>query len=182
LKRLIIFALLGIHLFTIGGYMPVLEYLIHQSDVQIVKEIYDNKINTKKLIELKIPVHLPDVQSWSDFEHVEGQVVLKDTFYNYVRMKITRDTLDLLCIPNTAKTRLQKANVILAKEFSDVPLGKKGHDGSTKRSIDLQYHFISTSYVYDREPIPLTQKYSDVVAKLLNPCLKTRGQPPEHCC
>lgn len=177
-----IFVLLGIHLFTIGGYMPVLEYLIHQSDVQIVKEIYNNKINTKKLIELKIPVHLPDVQSWSDFDHVEGQVVLKDTFYNYVRMKITRDTLDLLCIPNTAKTRLQKANVILAREFSDVPLGKKGHDSSIKRSIDVQYHLISTSYVHHQEPIWIMPQFRDIVFNLLDPFLKAPGQPPEGYC
>ena len=35
--------LLNVHLFNLGGYHFVFQYLINQSDVQIVKQIYEKK-------------------------------------------------------------------------------------------------------------------------------------------
>jgi hypothetical protein len=39
---------------------------------------------------------------------------------------VTQDTMSFICIANSVKTRLVNANLIIAKEISDVPLSKKG--------------------------------------------------------
>ena len=122
---------------------------------------------------------MPTIQDWSDYEVIEGQIQLKDTYYNYVRLKMTRDTMFFVCIPNTVKTRLAKANVITAKEISDVPLTKKGHDaGSKKINAFSDYNLQAFEYNYSAfgEFLkPVTQSLS---VKLDNPYLTSPGQPP----
>ncbi|NCD70001.1 hypothetical protein [Mucilaginibacter agri] len=172
--------LLGIHLFTTGGYSIVFEYFIHQSDVQMVREIYDSKTQ-KKLIEIKIPVHLPGMHAWNRYEHIEGQVQVKGTFYNYVRLKMSADTMAMLCIPNTVKTHLVNANVILTKEITDTPMSKKGHD-LVKKSIDLQYVYQALNYQFSATPVFIKKEYNNTYSCLLNPFVETRGQPPDFRC
>lgn len=180
MRRFIAIVLLGIHLFTTGGYSVLFEYFIHQSDVQIVKEVYDNKID-KKLIEIKIPVHLPGMHAWARYEHIEGQIQLKGTFYNYVRLKMSPDTMAMLCIPNTVKTRLFNANVIIAKEINDVPIGKRAHD-SVKKTIDVQYDYPVVNYQFTATPVLIKKEYVNTYSSLLNPFVETRGQPPDFSC
>ena len=131
MKRLIAIALLSIHLFSMGGYSLLFQYYIHQSDVKMVKEIFDNKVDNAKLIEIKIPVNMPTIQDWDEYEVITGQIQLKDAYYNYVRLRMTRDTMYFVCVPNTNKTRLVNANIITAKEINDVPISKKGHDSDS---------------------------------------------------
>jgi hypothetical protein len=52
---------------------------------------------------------------WPDYKRIHGQVQLKDGFYNYVGVKMTRDTIFLVCIANSVKTKLTNANTILLK-------------------------------------------------------------------
>ncbi|XHR96810.1 hypothetical protein ACFJIV_09195 [Mucilaginibacter sp. UC70_90] len=133
MKRLIAILLLNVHLFNLGGYSLVFEYFIHRSEVQIVKEIYENKVDATKLVEIKIPVHLPKIHSWNGYVRDQGQLQLKGVYYNYLRYKVTQDTMSFICIANSVKTRLVNANLIIAKEISDVPLSKKTHDSSQKK-------------------------------------------------
>ncbi|MGN6397280.1 MAG: hypothetical protein ACTHMI_17055 [Mucilaginibacter sp.] len=179
MKRLFAIVLLGIHLFSIGGYTLLYRYYMHQSDVQIVKEIFDNKVNDAKLIELKIPVHMPTVQDWDEYEVIQGQIQLKDTYYNYVRMKLTRDTMYFVCIPNNVKTRLAKANVIAAREFSDVPFSKKGHEAPVKKVNSLSDYTLETfGYTYTNFETHITSVNRRVSFILDSPFIESPGKPP----
>ena len=55
---------------------------------------------------VKIPVHLSAVCNWEDYESIDGQMQYNGNYYNYVGLKIARDTMFLLCLPNHEKTRL----------------------------------------------------------------------------
>lgn len=176
--------LLGVHLFYLGGYMLVFQYFIHQSDIQIVKEIYDNKVDSQKLLELKVPVNMPTIQDWTEYEHIEGQIQLNNAYYNYVRLKMTRDTMYLICLPNDVKTNLMKANVIMAKNVNDVPLSKKGANiPSTKKAdsgYDNVYQVIKCDYV------PLAKLIREIInspsSHLSNPYIESPGKPPNAGC
>jgi hypothetical protein len=181
LKRLFAILLLGVHLFTIGGYTLFFQYYINQSDVQIVKQIYDNKIDQSKFIELKIPVHFPTVQDETEYAEVIGQIQLKDAYYNYSRLKMTRDTMFLVCTPNTTKTRLVNANIITAKEIADVPLSKKGQSPSVKKVntlSDYNLQVFQYSYASFGKSI-ISDIIRDASLKLINPYLKSPGKPPD---
>ena len=164
-----------------GGYTLFYQYYIHQSDVQMVKQIFDNKIDNAKLIEIKIPVNMPTIQDWNDYEVIQGQIQLKDAYYNYVRLKMTRDTMYFICIPNTVKTRLEKANIITAKEINDVPLSKKGQDPLTKKINTLsEYNLQAFKYEHPAfESYHLTQCTTSPYIELNKPFIASPGKPPD---
>lgn len=146
----------------------------------MVKQIFDNKIDETKLIELKIPVHFPTMTDWTEYAVIEGQIQLKDAYYNYVRLKMTRDTMFFICIPNTAKTRLVQANIITAKEISDVPLTKKGHDASFKKTNTLgEYNLKTFRYDYSEVAKPLASERTRFASlKRCRPYIDSPGKPP----
>ena len=178
MKRIFAIVLLGIHLFYIGGSSLVYQYFIHQSDVQLVKQIYENKINSAKLIQLKIPVNMPSIQDWDDYEEVVGQIQLKDAYYNYVRLKMTRDTMYLICLENTTKTRLVKANVISVKEISDVPVSKKGQTPVTKKVNTVSEYNLQTFNYYFSASYTLMGRHHTILLKQNNPFIESPGKPP----
>ena len=179
LKRFFAITLLCIHLFYIGGYTLLFQYYIHKADVQMVKQVFDNKIDDTKLIEIKIPVHFPTMTDWTDYEFVAGQIQLKDAFYNYVRLKMTKDTMYYVCLPNTTKTRLVNANIITAKEISDVPLNKNSHNPVVKKVNQLSdYNLHSFEYQYAEYAKPVKSSNTYSITKLSNPFIESPGKPP----
>ena len=154
---------------------------MHQSDVQMVKQIFDNKIDDAKLLEIKIPVNMPTIQDWTEYEVIQGQIQLKDAYYDYVRLKMTRDTMFFICIPNTAKTRLAKANIITAKEINDVPLTKKGQLPISKKGGNTINYYNFLAFHYDYSAFGESIKANDnkfVPVKLNDPYISSPGKPP----
>ncbi|WP_031267181.1 hypothetical protein [Mucilaginibacter oryzae] len=179
MKRLIAILLLNVHLFNMGGYNLAFQYFIHRSEVQIVKEIYENKVDKTKLVEIKIPVHLPNISSWDGYVKDQGQLQLKGVYYNYLRYKVTRDTMSFICIANAVKTRLVSANLIIAKELNDVPLSKKGHEAPMKKigaandySFQvIRYRFLTYGTVLKLKPNTLHYLHN-------SPFIESPGKPP----
>ncbi|HZX57618.1 MAG TPA: hypothetical protein VFE54_02790 [Mucilaginibacter sp.] len=185
MKKLVAILLLSAHLINIGGYVLVYQYFIHKSDVEIVKQMYDNKVNSAKLLELKVPVNMPTIQDWTEYEHIEGQIQLNNAYYNYVRLKMTRDTMYLICLPNTVKASLVKANIIMAKNMSDVPLSKKGPTVPSAKKVnsagyDNVYQLIDCTYTPLAKLVRVVS-YSQF-AGLSNPYIESPGKPPNFSC
>lgn len=150
----------------------------------MVKQIFDNKIDETKLIEIKIPAYFPTMQDWEDYASVEGQIQLKDAYYNYVRLKMTRDTMYFICIPNATKTRLVNANIITAKEIADVPLSKKGQESPVKKINTLSdYNLQEFQYGYAEFSIQLTtDNIKAEMLKTTRPYIESPGKPPNAVC
>lgn len=184
LKKFAAILLLSVHLFYLGGYMMAFQYFISRSDNQIVKQLYDNKISNGKLIELKIPVHMPTLDDWTDFANIQGQVQVKDAYYNYVRLKMTKDTLYLVCLPNTVKANLAKANIIMTKNLNDVPLNKKGPNTSSTKKAESTYDHVYQILKCDYAPLAKLVRFSphSEIADLSNPYVESPGKPPNTCC
>ena len=179
MKRFFSIVLLSVHLFYIGGYALFFQYYIHEADVQMVKRVFDDKINDAKLIEIKIPAHSPILTEGGEYEIVSGQIQLKNAYYNYVKLKITADTMYFVCLPNTAKTRLVNANIITAKEISDVPLSKNGHAPSVKKISALsEYNLQSFNYQFSGPCFFVKQYNRSVSLKLVVPYIESPGKPP----
>ncbi|MBD1392294.1 hypothetical protein [Mucilaginibacter glaciei] len=179
MKRLFAMVLLCVHLFNTGGYNLIFQYFIHQSEVQMVKNIYENKVDATQLVQIKIPMRSPGLKDWTDYEHIQGQVQLKDAFYNYVGMKMTHDTMYLVCVANDAKTKLVNANIIVAKNVSDVPVSKKGQEQTVKKSATgfecsipaAHYKFVAFANVIEPKESPISIALTD-------PYIESPGKPP----
>lgn len=166
-------------LFNIGGYMLLFQYFIYRSDNSITQRINNNRYKSSELVEVKIPVHL-NIQDWNEYEPISGQVQLKDNCYNYAELKMTKDTLYLMCIPNHDKTRLINANIIYAKQVSDIPLNKKSQAPLTKKSINesqYNYQIIQYKALVPKEQTKAGHDYA--FADIVKTSVGVPGQPPE---
>lgn len=164
--------------------MLVFQYFINKSDAQLVKQMYDNKVNSQKLLELKVPVNMPTIQDWPEYEHIEGQIQLNNAYYNYVRLKMTRDTMYLICLPNDVKANLMKANVIMAKNLNDVPLSKKGANNPNTKKAEWGYDNVYQVIKCDYKPLAKLVKEitSFLPSHLSNPYIESPGKPPNTFC
>ena len=172
-------AMLALLLFNSGGYALLFQYFIYRSDNSVNERINNNQYKNADLFEVKIPVHL-NIQDWTEYEPIGGQVQFRDNSYNYAELKMTRDTMYLLCIPNPERARLVNANIIYAKYVNDIPVSKKSHVPSTKRSInESQYNYPVTEYqvAFTAETAQLLPRYA--VLNIIKPFIGTPCQPPE---
>lgn len=181
MKKFFAIFLLSVHLFYIGGYTLLFQYYIHKADVQMVKEVFSNKIDNSKLILLKIPVNSPTQIDQTEFEDIAGQIQLKDAYYNYVKLKITRDTTYFICLPNTTKTRLVNAHIVTAKEISDVPLNKNNHAPMVKK-VNLLSEYKLEVFHFDYTAFGVYLKYNGFVKPTLikEPFIESPGKPPNQ--
>jgi hypothetical protein len=171
-----------VHLFNTGGYSLIFQYFSHRSDVQITKDIYENKVDATQLVQIKVPVHNPGMTDWPDYERVQGQIQLKDAFYNYVGVKMTRDTMYLVCVENSTKSKIFNANIIVAKNVSDAPLSKKGQEAPSvkKGASTSEYNNQTVNYAFlCFEDSALKRDYF-ISSKLTHPYIESPGKPPNH--
>ncbi|MBK0379098.1 hypothetical protein [Mucilaginibacter segetis] len=183
MKKLFAICLLAIHLFYLGGYNLIFQYFIHRSEVQIVKQIYENKVDATQLIQIKLPVHMPNIKDWPDYERLQGQIQLKDAYYNYLGVKLTRDTMYLVCIANSVKTHLVSANLIVAKNASDVPLSKKGEAPITKKvSSPSDYTVPASGFNFSGFSQSVANNTNSITTVLTDPYIESPGKPPNFFC
>ncbi|TWR24581.1 hypothetical protein FPZ42_15915 [Mucilaginibacter achroorhodeus] len=180
MKRLFAIVFLIIYLFNWGGYLLLQNYMVARADRHMNDLISQNLYDPNSLIEVKVKQNLPGIFEWTDYKNVTGQLQLKNACYNYVKLKFTKDTLYVMCVPNYEKTKLVKSNIIYAKELNDIPADKKADDSSAKKNgQDSKYDHLTLrmnfSVAKDRciaSTIHLDNPFKD-------PLISLPGQPPE---
>jgi hypothetical protein len=180
LKKVFTIAMLFVILFNLGGYSLFFQYMIDRSDNKIIDRINNNHYHSSDLVEVKIPVSLPTLQDWTEFETISGQVQFKNNKYNYAQIKMTRDTLYLLIIPNHNRTKLFNANIIYAKQVNDIPVNKKSHNSLAKKSIsenEYNYTILQYNALPSAENIKTSCDYA--FSDIIETSILVPGQPPE---
>jgi hypothetical protein len=87
--------------------------------------------NEDELISIKTPLNLPYYINSAGYERAYGSVNVNGVEYEYVKQRIYQDTLELLCLPNQAKTQLQTAKNEWFK------LSVEGQSQSNKKSPNI---------------------------------------------
>lgn len=108
-KCLATILLLGILLFNSGGYLLFTDYLESRSDNQLEASLDANNYNESELVSIKVAANLPYIANSQQYDRVNGEITLKGIQYKYVKRRLYNDSVELLCIPNLAKTGLQNA-------------------------------------------------------------------------
>lgn len=102
-----------------------------------------------ELLSIKTKLNLPYYSSSPEFERTYGSVTVDGVVYEYVKKRVYKDTLELLCLPNNAKTALQDVKNNLAKTSAEgqasVPV-KKG-PATLKISLPDFCQFVETTVV-----------------------------------
>lgn len=179
MKRLFAIVFLVIYLFNWGGYLLLQNYLVARADRHMNDLISQNLYDPNSLIEVKVKLNLPGIFEWPDYKNVTGQLQLKNACYNYVKLKFTKDTLYVLCVPNYEKTKLVKSNIIYVKELNDIPTEKKGNNSLTKKGGHDNYDHLTLQINFDiaRNHDTALTLYHKI--RIKHPLISLPGQPPE---
>jgi hypothetical protein len=120
LKKSASILLLLIFLFNTIGYKALFFYLEKEADARIEAKIRTIDELDKRLITIKLPINLPYQTDWREFESIDGEMTFKGKTYKYVKRKVMRDTLVLLCIDHSEKSRLEKGSAEYFKKVNDL--------------------------------------------------------------
>ena len=182
MKKLLAIFLLSIHLFNMGGYHVLYQYFIYQSDKVMNEHIAKNEYNVHELVQVKIPVSMPGIDNETTYQSISGQIQFRQGCYNYVKLRLTSDTMFVMCVPNYEKTRLLNSNVICAKQLADLPVSKHDNLPSIKKSgqeiYDFEtFNFYLNSAVTDLRPLSVYKVLNLKTGMCEKPFL-----PPDHTC
>ena len=126
--------LLGLLFFNWYGYRIVSDFLQERSDVQMEARLDNNDYNEAELIEIRVPINLPYHNDWTDFERYDGEVEMNGIHYKYVKRKVEKGELVLMCLPNNERQLLQTARDNFFKLVNDLQQpdsGKKSDNGNS---------------------------------------------------
>ena len=109
MKRLpaILFAI--VLLFNFYGYRLMLDCLQDSRQQAFTARVDRNNYNEEDLISIKTPMDLPYYTNSEDYERTYGSINVQGVDYEYVKRRVYHDTLEVLCLPNRARTEIQDA-------------------------------------------------------------------------
>jgi hypothetical protein len=183
LKKIAAILLLSIHLFDLGGYLLVHQYLIYRSDRFFNEQTAKNLYNKLDLVDVKIPISLPGIRSWKSYEPISGQIRFHNNAYNYIQMRVTRDTLFLKCVPNYRATKLNAQNIIHADPINDVPVPKKEHVPNTSGLFMDMFCFTAINNIMLIAPVIALPKLNFFsLHPIVDRHIDIPKQPPKYIC
>lgn len=140
MKQLAAILLIGILFFNWYGYQLLTAYWQQKADKTLIARLDRNDYNDAQLISIKVPIKNIDYyNSSTTFERVDGQIELNGVHYNYVKRRIYKGELELLCIPNTTATTLQKAQNEFFKQVNDLQQNQGKKNNSPVKDFSKDY-------------------------------------------
>jgi hypothetical protein len=176
-KKLLALILLIVHFFNLAGYTFLFRYLGQQSSEQITRQIDQHNYNDAELVEIKIPLNLPYVSSWGDYERIDGEINVNGSHHNYVKRKVAGDTLYLLCLPNRQKDQLQIAQSDFGADANDLG-GKQDKQLAKKATVFTQYQIQDIEYDVTSALLPGLKSYPVIKSSLIDSFIDKLGRPP----
>lgn len=185
MKKTAAILLLGILMFNWVGYRFLTSYLENKVNQQLDASIDQNNYEESDLISIKVVNNLPYTNS-KDFQRVNGQIEIAGIQYNYVKMRVAADSLELLCIPNQGATKMNAAKDEFFKLVNDLQhngQGKKSdaHPGASKNFSVDSYTVNDLAMLSHPAALPAEKAYS-FYSFLIPSCYSPIAeQPPEVC-
>jgi hypothetical protein len=116
------------------------------ADKQLVDKADVHNYQDTDLIELKTALHLPYFSGSNEYERVDGEIVVDGKHYNYVKRKVSNDTLYVMCLPNKAKTELYSSMLKFTEQTLDLTGPGKPQKPKLKKHNTLSDYNYSNSF------------------------------------
>jgi hypothetical protein len=131
------------------GYRLLSSYLEHSSDLALEKKIEKEDFDDASLLELRVALNAPYLgETFTDFERIDGEIVVDGIHYRYVKRKVENGELVLMCIPNAGKTKILNSRVDFLKMTNDLNQSSesKNKNSSSFKSFTTEYRFENNSW------------------------------------
>jgi len=81
---------------------------LEKADRDLGARLNENSYDESQLISFKVPITRLSYYNPSDqWERIEGNIEIGNVYYKYVKRRITDDSVEVLCIPNSTASKLQ---------------------------------------------------------------------------
>ena len=150
MKKFAAISLLVLLLFNFVGYRVLFYALQHQADKQLETQLDKEAYNDEDLVTITVPLSLPYLTNWKDFERTDGEIKLDGKIYHYVKQKVYEGQLILMCLPDEQKMHLENAKddfFKLANELvNNAPSQKKsGNNSIVMKLVICDYDKLQTA-------------------------------------
>jgi len=181
---------MGILFFNWYGYQLLSMYWQNNADRRLEASLDRNNYDESQLISVRIPLTtLSYYNSSTTFERIDGQVEIAGIQYKYVKRRIFKDSLELLCIPNQAVMGLQTAKNNFFQQVNDLQQhngqGKKSDSQASKNFSSPDYYKTDDLFTMGdlfATELPITCQQVPVISSSY---VLTAEQPPDllsaHC-
>jgi hypothetical protein len=147
-------------------------------------QLDENSYNESQLFSVKIPAnHFGYYINSKQFERVDGQIEINGIEYSYVKRRLYHDSVELLCIPNSAAMQLNTARNEFFKLTNDLqrPGQNKKSDSSppSYKSFSSDYYGLSDLFSLSDIYFKISKRSFYYSAKLSSTEQTVNGQPPE---
>jgi hypothetical protein len=183
MKQVAAILLLGIFSFNLFGYRLVATFLEKKVNAEMEISLDENDYNNDQLISIKQPTNLPYYKNSATFQRIDGEIEISGIYYKYVKCRIYNDSLELLCIPNTGKMKIQAAKADfsrMASDFQQTESKKKSESGikSFQKTLGDYEEVKQTAYSLNTSALHLTHNLQN--SQFVNTLfLQTAEQPPD---
>lgn len=185
MKRIASILLLGILLFNWGGYRFYTDYIEHKADTKLEASLDEHNYNESDLVSIKVAANLPYYTNNENYERVNGEIDINGIHYKYVKRRMYNDSVELLCIPNIAKTGLENAR----NDFYRLANDLVSNNSSSKKSTGNHSHVSKFSvqdftddhgFVWQYNTDGLRSScYSEIFANVKSAFLRRFDKPPQ---
>lgn len=183
MKKLAAILLSGILLFNWLGYRLLTTWLENRADSRLEAQLDANQYDESQLISFKIPLtHLSYWTNSTQYQTARGHIEIGGIQYEYCKRRIFNDSLEVLCIPNQAVTKIKMAGADFFKLVNNLHTGQEKKQGQSQNSSK---HFTGDDYT----PAPAlttgiifscnTGRSLTRPSYYISTCLLTDDQPPE---
>ena len=185
MKRFAAILLMGILFFNWYGYQLLSNYWQDRAESRLEASLDKNNYDESALISFKIPLtSLAYYNSSPGFERVSGRIEISGVRYQYVKRRIFKDSLEVLCIPNMDGMRLRSAQNDFFRQVNDLQQhnqGKKNNANPVKSNSKDYRPAMTDVIVPDALAMgidPVQSLYSP--ARIPSRYLPTAENPPEQ--
>ncbi|HEX5024267.1 MAG TPA: hypothetical protein VFV68_03300 [Agriterribacter sp.] len=127
----------------------LLQLLERRNASQTSQMIESGNYSEADLVLIKVPTSFSFPVNRSEYVRCDGEIERGGAHFNYVKCKITNDTIYLLCLRNENRKKLNDARDKYAKQLGDIPsTSQKGDDANGKK--------IGISAEYDQQELLFT--------------------------
>jgi hypothetical protein len=125
LRKFIALILICLLTFNWFGYRLLLHYMESRSNIALQEKLDNLQYDPRSLVEVRVPLNMPYISDWKDFENYAGETTIDGMQYRYVKRKLEKGELVLLCLPNQNGDKLQKVGNEFFKQVNDIPATEK---------------------------------------------------------
>lgn len=139
----------------------------------------NEQYNDDDLVEIKMPLNLPYMSSWGSYERVDGEIEFDGIHFNYVKRKVSNDTLYLMCLPNRIKTELYESLIDYSKQVNDSPQDNQDGQQAKKGCFFSLYNEHITRYQFVSSTVFVKQETYQYDSRLSHSFIDQNFRPPK---